>query len=65
MFNWFKKKNKDEENKKVQEEKIDILTKDADAAQINEDAGEICLTGLKRKIKTKRIKKFRKKKLIY
>ena len=40
MFNWFKKKNKDEENKKVQEEKIDILTKDADAAQINEDADE-------------------------
>ena len=40
MFNWFKKKNKDEENKKVQEEKIDILTEDADAAQINEDAHE-------------------------
>lgn len=40
MFNWFKKKNKDEENKKVQEEKIDILTEDADAAQINEDANE-------------------------
>ena len=40
MFNWFKKKNKDEENKKVQEEKIDILTEDADAAQINEDADE-------------------------
>ena len=40
MFNWFKKKNKDEENKKVQEEKIDILTKDADAAQINKDADE-------------------------
>ena len=38
MFNWFKKKNKDEENKKVQEEKIDILTEDADAAQINEGA---------------------------
>lgn len=40
MFNWFKKKNKDEENKKVQEEKVDILTEDADAAQINEDAHE-------------------------
>lgn len=40
MFNWFKKKNKDEENKKVQEEKIDILTEDADVAQINEDAHE-------------------------
>ena len=40
MFNWFKKKNKDEENKKVQEEKIDILTEDADAAQISEDADE-------------------------
>lgn len=40
MFNWFKKKNKDEENKKVQEEKIDILTEDADAAQINKDADE-------------------------
>ena len=40
MFNWFKKKNKDEENKKVQEEKIDILTEDADAAQTNEDAHE-------------------------
>ena len=40
MFNWFKKKNKDEENKKVQEEKIDILTEDADAAQINEGAHE-------------------------
>ena len=40
MFNWFKKKNKDEENKKVQEEKIDILTEDADAAQIDEDAHE-------------------------
>lgn len=40
MFNWFKKKNKDDENKKVQEEKIDILTEDADAAQINEDAHE-------------------------
>lgn len=40
MFNWFKKKNKDEENKKVQEEKIDIVRKDADAAQINEDAHE-------------------------
>lgn len=40
MFNWFKKKNKDEENKKVQEEKIDILTEDADAAQINEGADE-------------------------
>lgn len=40
MFNWFKKKNKDEENKKVQEEKIDILTEDADAAQINEDTHE-------------------------
>lgn len=40
MFNWFKKKNKDEENKKVQEEKIDILIEDADAAQINEDAHE-------------------------
>ena len=40
MFNWFKKKNKDEENKKVQEEKNDILTEDADAAQINEDAHE-------------------------
>lgn len=40
MFNWFKKKNKDEENKKVQEEKIDILTEDADAAQIGEDAHE-------------------------
>lgn len=39
MFNWFKKKNKDED-KKVQEEKIDILTEDADAAQINEDAHE-------------------------
>lgn len=40
MFNWFKKKNKDEENKKVQEEKIDILKEDADAAQINEEAHE-------------------------
>ena len=40
MFNWFKKKNKDEENKKVREEKIDILTEDADAAQINEGAHE-------------------------
>ena len=40
MFNWFKKKNKDEENKKVQEEKIDIVREDADAAQINEDAHE-------------------------
>jgi len=40
MFNWFKKKNKDEENKKVQEEKIDILTEDADVAQINEDSHE-------------------------
>ena len=39
MFNWFKKKNKDED-KKVQEEKIDILTEDADAAQINKDAHE-------------------------
>lgn len=39
MFNWFKKKNKDED-KKVQEEKIDIVREDADAAQINEDAHE-------------------------
>lgn len=37
MFNWFKKKNKDEEQKEVQEQKVDLVAEEPDQRPLNEE----------------------------
>lgn len=37
MFNWFKKKNKDEEQKEVQEQKVDLAAEEPDQRPLNEE----------------------------
>lgn len=38
MFNWFKKKKKDEEQKEVQEQKVDMVAEEPDQRPLNEEA---------------------------